>query len=517
VNFFTGSRFPGYASYRYSHNGTGTFGLIGSPNFTTVGNGQGFGIGWSALIPNWPTFSVSYSQGSGTGTIYGTNEESSSSTRTLNLRSSYQLAGWQLNSYYSHLTLNSKYPMFLGGNQGNNFADYSGNNFGVNGSHTLPWHGMVALTYNYSTYGGNAGADFVQPVATSSYTTNSDYTTNNETAVVTFNPTQKLTLFANQNYTDNLNGYFYQSLVNNGGGVPLQPVNSQSNSNTVSGGANYNFSNHLFAQAEATYYNQTYFGQTYEGSYISGTLGYGKRIFDMFTVSASVIESSNKFADSSLGFIGNLNYFHAFGPWETSGSFSYAQNVQTLLVTYTTSYYNYGANIHKRLGRGMQWTGAMNGTHSGYTNQPGTVNRSEAFSTSLALRRIALNANYIQSSGNSILTSTGIQPIPPTPGLPPEGVIVYNGKGYGGGITLTPISRLAITGNYSHAVSDTQSSTTFSNNRTEIFYGQFQYRLRQISILGGFTKFSQGISAAGTPPGNQYSYFIGVSRWINFF
>ena len=82
---------------------------------------------------------------------------------------------------------------------------------------------------------------------------------------------------------------------------------------------------------------------------------------------------------------------------------------------------------------------------------------------------------------------------------------------------LTPLPRLSVTASYSHAVSDTLSNNVFSNNRTEIFYGQFQYRLRRVSILGGFTKFSQGISAAGTPPGNAYSYFIGVSRWFSFF
>jgi hypothetical protein len=517
ANFFSGSRFPGYVSYQYAHNTTGTFGLSGSPNFTTVGDGQGFGIGWSALIPDWPTFSVSYSQGSGTGTLYGTNEESSSLTRTLNVRSSYKLAGWQLNAFYTHLNLDSKYPLFLGEQQGKDFADYGGNSYGINGYHALPWNGTIALTYNYSTYGGNSGATFNENASNSNFTTNTDFATNNETANATFHPTQKLTLFANQTYIDNLNGFFYQSLVNNGSGVPLEPVNSQSNSTTVSGGANYSFSNHLFAQAQATYYDQMYFGQSYQGSYISGTLGYGKRILDMFTVSATVLESSNQFANNSLGFIGNLNFFRRFGLWETSGAFSYAQNVQTLLVTYTTSYYNYGANLHRRFGRGLQWTGSMNGNHSGFTNQPGTVNHSEGFSSSLALRRIALTGNYVQSAGNSILTSTGIQPISPTPGLPPVGIIVYNGKSYGGGITMTPISRLSISGTYSHAVSDTLSSSTFSNNRTDIFYGQFQYRLRKISLLGGFTKFSQGISAAGTPPGNQYSYFIGVARWINFF
>jgi len=211
-----------------------------------------------------------------------------------------------------------------------------------------------------------------------------------------------------------------------------------------------------------------------------------------------------------------LNAFRRLGAWEASGGLSYAQNVQTLLVTYTTSYYNYNGRLHRALGRGMQWTGALNGNHSGFSQEPGTVNKSLGFSTSLSLRRVDLNANYIKSSGQSVLTSTGIQPIT-TPGLPPLGIIVYNGNSYGGGINLTPISRLTISGNYSHAVSDTLSGSTFSNNRTDIFYGQLQYRLRKISLLAGFTKFGQGISGAGTLPGNEYSYFVGVTRWFNFF
>ena len=78
-------------------------------------------------------------------------------------------------------------------------------------------------------------------------------------------------------------------------------------------------------------------------------------------------------------------------------------------------------------------------------------------------------------------------------------------------------NRLNITGTYSHVTSDTLSNNVFSNNRTEIFYSQLQYRLRQLNVLAGYTRFSQGISAAGTPPGAENSYFIGVSRWINFF
>jgi hypothetical protein len=510
ANFFTGTRFPGYASYSYTRNSTGTFGLLGNPSFTTVGNGQGFGVGWSALLPDWPTFSVSYSQGEGNGTVFGTNEESNSSTHTLNIRSSYQVAGWRLNAQYTHLNIRSNYPSFLGGEQGNNFSDAGGNDFGINANHALPWHGSVALTFNHSTYTGDFGSTFEDKTGVTNYTTNT------ETANASFRPTLKLGLFVTQSYTDNLNGFLYQNVVNSGGGIPLVQLDSHSNSSTLSGGASYNFTKNLYGQAQITYFDQTYFGSSYQGSFFSGTVGYGKRILDIFTFSGSVIESTNKFANNSLGFIGNMNAFRRFGGWEASGGFSYAQNVQTLLVTYTTSYYNYNANLHRRLGRGKQWTGAFTGTHSGFSQQVGTVSQSEGFSTSLALRRIDLTANYIQSKGQALLTSTGIQPLP-TPGLPPEGLIVYNGKSYGGGITLTPIPRLSISGNYSHAVSDTLSNSTFSNNRTEIVYAQAQYRLRKISLLAGYTKFTQGISAAGTPPGSQYSYYFGVSRWFNFF
>jgi hypothetical protein len=511
ANFFTGSRFPGYANYNYTRNSTGAFGIIGSPNFTTVGNGQGFGIGWSALSPDWPTFSVSYAQGGGSGNVYGTNEESSSSTKTLNIRSSYQWKGWGLSAQYTHLNIDSNFPSFLGGEQGNNFSDSAANNYGVNAIHKLPWSGSIAITFNHSTYSGDYGSTLSETTGSSSYTTNT------ETANTSFHPTVKLALYVDQSYTSNLNGFLYQNIANNGGGVPLVQLDSTANSSTLSGGASYNFTKNLYGQAQITYYDQAYFGQSYQGSYLTGTVGYGKRILDTFTVSASVIESSNKFANNSLGFIGNLNGFRHFGTWEVSGGLSYAQNVQTLLVTYTTSYYNYNGNVHKRLGRGMQWTGAFNGSHSGFSQEVGTVNRSESFATSLSLRQVSLNANYTQAKGQALLTSTGIQPIT-TPGLSPEGLIVYNGKSYGAGISLMPLPRLSISGNYSHAMSDTLSSSYFSNNRTDILYAQLQYRLRKISLLAGYTKFGQSISAAtSSGPGNQYSYFVGVTRYFNFF
>jgi len=511
VNLFTGSRTPGYVSFNYTRNSTGNFGLIGTPNFTTIGNGYGFGIGWSLLLPDKPTLSFSYSQGSGGGNVYGTNEESHSALKTFNLRSSYMLAGWNLNAYYQRLSNDSQLPTFLSGETNLSYSSTTGNVLGVNGSHALPWNGSVSMYYTYSTYSGHFN-DTSQP-----YDNFTDFSTNTEAANVVFHPTKKWSLYGSENYTDNLNGYLYQNIANNGQGVPINQQNSTSNSFTTSAGVGYNILPNLFAQGQITYFQQSYFGQTYTGSYMSGLLGYGKRIFGIFSLSASVIDSTNQFSNNNLGFIANIDGFKRIGEWEVSGNLSYAQNVQTLLVTYTTSYYNYGGNLHHRLGRGKQVTFAYNGSHSGLNQGQGSYDYSNSFSTTLAMRRVTLGATYIKSKGLSILTSTGIQPITPTPGLPPLGQIVYNGTSYGGNVGFTPVARLTLSASYSHAVSDTLANDISSQNRTEIFYTQLQYRLRRVNVFAGYTKFSQGISAAGTPPGNTYSYFIGVSRWLSFF
>ena len=502
ANFFTGSNFPGAVSYHYDRNSTGTFGLAGQPNFTTYGSGQGFGINWSALLPDLPTLTVGYSQGSGNSTIYGTDQQANSSTRLLNLHSNYQLSGFRLNGYYDHNTLNSKFPEFLAGQQ-EAVQDSSGQDFGFGAQHPLPMHGTFYANYNRAT----ATSDYLSNQGQNASTSN--YTNSTETAGASFHPTPKLSLSVNQNYTDNLTGYLTQNLGGNGGLPPGLNLGSGSYSSTLGGGATYQFTNFLSAQAQATYYEQHYFGKSYTGEYLSGTVSYGKRLFDMFTFSASVIDSSNGQGNNALGFVGNVNFFRRIGAWQASGQFSYAQNVQSLLITYTTSYYNYSANLHRRLPGGMQWTAAFNGSHSGLSNYQGTSSHSEGYSTSLSLRRLAVNGLFIKSSGLSVLGAGG--PIPPVP----NNLIFFGGSSYGGGISVTPMRRLVISGSFNRAISNTIASTT-SHNNTEIFNAQMQYHLRRIGLQAGYTRFTQGISAIGAPANNT-SYFVGMTRWFDFF
>ena len=507
ANLFSGSHFPGSVSFHDDYNSTGTFELAGQPNFTTHGNGDGFGIGWSALVPGLPTLSASYSQGSGTSSVYGTTQESAADTKLFNMRSNYSIEGFHLTGYYDRDSLHSLYPEFLAGEQ-DSVSDTTSHDFGFGANRSLPFHGSFYANYNRS----EASTDF-----TGVSNTSDSYTTSTENVGVTFHPIQKLTVFANQSYTDNLSGFLDQNLITSG--VVQTPINlgSGSNSQQMDGGATYQFTNFLTAQAQVTHYDQTYFGQEYSGTFASGTVNYMRRILDTFTFSAGVVEESTGHGNNAVGFTGTVNYFRRIKGWETSGAFNYAQNVQTLLITYTSSYYSYTARARRRLFYGLSWIAAFNGSHSGLTNQPGSNNHTESYSTSLSSRRFTLTGNYSQSTGLSILTSAGLVPLPPTPGVPESNLIVFDGKSYGGSASATPLRRLTIALSYSRALSNTLSDSISSRNNTEIINTQLQYHLRRIGLLAGYTKFTQGISASGAPPETANSFFVGVTRWFDFF
>jgi hypothetical protein len=324
-------------------------------------------------------------------------------------------------------------------------------------------------------------------------------------------------LFSNESYTGNLSGYLNQTLIASGAVQTPIDLGTGSNSKQVGGGASYQFTNFLSAQAQGTYYDQSYFGKNYTGAFLSGTVNYMRRLLDMFNFSAGVVDESNGQGDNSVGLVGTVNYSHRIKGWQTSGSFSYTQNEQSLLITYSTSYYNYTGRVRRRLTEGLSWNASFNGSHTGLTQQAGSGNHTEGYSSSLSCRRITLTADYSQSTGQSILTSAGLVLLPPTPGVPAGDLILYNGKSYGGGISGTPLRHLTISGSFSRALSDTMSQAVDSRNNTEIFNAQMQYHLRRIGVLAGFTRFTQGISAAGTPPATANSFFVGVTRWFDFF
>lgn len=511
ANFFSGSRFPGSISYHYDRNSTSLNGVEGVPDFTSSGNGQGFGINWSAIFPKWPTFSIGYQQGNGTSNLSGTDQESSSSQRLVNLRSSYQIDGFSLGAYYDRNSLEGSLPTFLTGVS--NANDSSGQDIGVNAQRNLPfWNGSFSTGFSHSSY-SNVFTNEVNDDAT-----HSGYTNNMETLAANFHPTAKMGLSFNQTFTSNLSAYLNQSLTqNNVNLTPVVDLGNGSHSLTVGAGLSYLVSSNLSTSAEIARYEQEYFGHTYSGTFASGNLNYGRRILHLFTFSSSIIDSSTNFGNNNLGFTGTVNYYHSLLGWDTAGSFSYAQNVQSVLITETNSYYNYNANIHRRWGPRFQWTAAFSGSHSGLSTTNIGSNSSESYSTSLSLRKMSMTGQYTKGTGLSYFNGSQIVASPVLPGDLGINAVLYNARSYGGSLSVTPVARLIITGVYSRALSDTTGYAIASRNNTEIITGQMQYRLRRVSLMAGYTRFSQGFTAVGPTAAPVTSYFAGISRWFNFF
>ena len=507
ANIFTGSRFPGSVSYHYDRNSSGIFGLTGQPNFTTIGKGQGFAVNWSALMPNLPTLSVGYSQGEGSGTIYGTDQQTSSNTKLLNVRSDYSIVGFRLNAFYTHDVFDSVFPQFLAG-QSESIQDSSSNNVGAGAQHELPFHGQFYANYTRTSSDSNYFSGAGQS------TNSSNYIDDIQSAGVGFHPTQRLSFNFSENYMSNLSGYLAQSLTPSGAPVPGIDLGTGAHSFTTTGGAGYQFTNYLSGSVTATHYDQFYFGQNYTGTFISGNVGYGRKLLDTFTFSGAVVDSSTAQGDNALGFIGNVNAFHRLAGWQLSGNFSYAQNVQTLLITYTTSYYNYSGNVRRRLANGLNWIAAFNGTHSGLSQYQGSTSHSEGYSTSLGTRTLTLTGTYTNSTGVSLLGVGGLVPISLTPGV--NDFVIFSGASWGGGISVSPIRRLVLSGAFSRAISDTQSNAVVSHNNMEIFNSQLQYHVRRIGLQAGYTRFTQGISIVGLPATTS-AYFVGFTRWFDFF
>ncbi|HTV65573.1 MAG TPA: hypothetical protein VMD98_08215 [Bryocella sp.] len=511
ANFFGGSHFPGTVSYHYDYNTTNLLGQPGVPNFITQGNDQGFGIGWAALFPGWPTLSVGYQQGSGNGTVAGTDLTTSSRNRVFNLHSTYNYAGFLLNGYFTRTSYDTVLPEFLSGTVADENENASANEFGFSGSRRILLNGEFHASFDRSDISSNFLAPDLQDG-----NTNTSFTTDTEVAGATFHPTQKFGFFVNESYISDLSGFLNEGLISSG----VTPVNlgNGSHSFTGGGGLNYNFTNSLIGEIDATYYDQTYYNQNFSGTYLAGTLYYNKRVLDMFSFYGSVIDSATpETGTNNVGFLGNVNFFKRFGGWAVTGNFNYAQNVQSVLLTYTTSYYSYSANVHHRLGDRWHWTAAYNGTHSGLTNQEGTDYHSQSFSTSLNRAAFGINGFYQSSSGNSLITAAGIVPLPVTPGILPNDVIQFTGSGYGGGLSYTAFRRLSLSAAYSRSISDTLSNSIFSRNNTEVFNTQMQYHLRRIGVLAGYTRFTQGITATGFLPGTENSFFVGITRYFKFF
>jgi hypothetical protein len=507
ANIFGGSHFPGTVNYSKAWNSEGNYAVPGIANYVTHGNNDALGVNWSENLPDAPSVSVGYQIGDSQYTVYGANDEGESSFRSLNVHSSYQLAGFNMAGYYSTGDGHSLIPEIVTGQAPTEIESNNGA-YGFNVSHMLPLHGSVSGAFSRSDWdtdypGGNSTGtiDIINTLASA-------------------HPTEKLSFSASASYSDNLTGQLIQSVVGAGGVPPVLSSSEPSNSLDLQGIANYKPVSNLQTSAYVERRTQNFEGDRYGVTSYGGSASYAREYAaGYFSASLDATENtSDQTGEDTLGFSSTENYSGEIRGWHVSGSFSYAQNVQTLLVTYMNSYYNYSGNIRRRW-INFNVTAGAGASHTALTQQAGTANSSQSFNASMGYTPwIAVTAGYAKASGQALATGAGLVPVPiPVPVLPSSLVSLFGGSSYSIGLSSTPIKNLVLTAAYAKSSSNTSSSSLTSTNQNNQFNAIIQYHVRKLSFTSGFARLEQGFSGSSTGPEVVSSFYVGVSRWFNFF
>jgi hypothetical protein len=507
-SIFAGSHFPGSISYSESYNSEGNFALPGLPNYTTHGNNDVFGINWSESVPNVPSLSFAFQTGGNQYSIYGTDNNGNTGFRSFTLHSGYVIDGFSLSGYYQNGLSHSTVPELFTGDQQPLQVNSNSDGYGLSVSHPLPLNGGASVSFNRTTFGtDDQGYDYSGTVDLLS-------------ATFGIQPTQKLHFSLSSSYSDNLAGSIYGALATSGIIVPSSTENESSHSLDTLGSASYTISTNLQAQADVERRDQSFLSESLGETSFGGGLIYTRAVLGG-NLNGSFFLTDNRLDNSNLDTLGvttTVNYNRQIAAWVVSGSFSYAQNVQTLLVSYTTSFYNYSGQVRRRFGK-FSWNAGAGASHTGFTEFPGQSSHSESVTTGFAWGHwITANGGYATSTGISLPTGSGLLAPPTATPIPtPALFILYGGHSYSAGLGSSPVRRLTIGASYSKAASNTTNAGFASSNLTKQMNVFVQYQFRKMYLNGGYASLRQGFSASGTPPITVSSYYLGVSRWFKAF
>lgn len=512
ATIFGGSHFPGSVSYSTTYNSSGNFNVPGLTNFTTHGNNDTLAINWGVQLDHLPSIHFSFSTGDNTYSIYGADSRGTLRSNAFSVTTAYRVAGFSLNGGYQRIGLDAFTPAFLAGDLAQQ-SDTGSNAFFFGVGHDLPWHGAISATATRL----DISTSFGDTSSTDKDTTSIDTLSGS----ISFAPVPHLNLGGSTYYTDNLEGTLYNTLLTAGATVPQTELQSSSHDISLTGYANYDMpAEHMHVRAFAERQEQSLLGLSFAADSYDGTVTYSNRLrggsFNgVLGVTRTSIEGSQQ---STLGLISSVNYTHQVRGWAMAGGLSYNRDTQTVLIAYTSSGYNYNASLGRRIGRRSYWGAYGSGGKTMLTAQAGSANTSQSYSTSLSLPRFAISGSYSRSSGNALLTSTGLvsTPIPVTV-LPSTAIVLYNGNSYSVGLGSSPIRGLTLSASYSRALSGTTSNAIISNNTNENFNGTLMYQFRKLNFEAGYSRLNQGFSVTGTPPSLEGSLFVGISRWFNFF
>ncbi|MGA8501118.1 MAG: hypothetical protein WB683_06190 [Candidatus Sulfotelmatobacter sp.] len=508
ASLFSGSHYAGSIGYSKTLDSEGGYTLPGAGSLTTKGNTQNVFLTWGLHFPGLPQVQFHFNDGDSENSLLGSDENSTSHTKIFGVQVTHKLEGFNLTGSYDHSTANELVPDLVTGGEPQT-SDSSTNSFNVGASHKLPMRGEFDVTYSRSDMNANySGGDYNGSVDT-------------VTAGAGFNPFKKLNVSVNTQYTDNLSGSAFQPLVTSGAAVPPSLLSYATKSFTVTGQQSYsigNFIQNLNLVATETHQEQTVLGESFSGNTFSQMVNYGRPVFGGFmNATASISENMVAFSQdqTSIGTYENISYTRGLDGWELNVSGNYSRSIETALLEYTNSGDGYSASISRKFDSGIFWNIVANGEKVQYDQVNTAGSYAQIYSTSLSIRQCGVSGSFSKSSGNSILTPTGLvaSPLP----VPTADALLLKGDSYSASVFANPTHGMLLSASYVRAVDDIFGNSTASRNSNGQLIVQFQHKFRQLWLQGGYFKLNQAISVSGQPPLMSGSFYIGISRWFNFF
>jgi hypothetical protein len=313
-------------------------------------------------------------------------------------------------------------------------------------------------------------------------------------------------------------GSLPEQVVNSGGGSSLGKFRSV----LVGSDVNYQVLNNLGLHATVSHVDQEFLGQSYGATQFAAGANYtmDRNLLKGLSFSFGAVDSATKEGNSGLGFVGNLNYNRKLAGWNVDANFSYSQNVSTLVLIYTTSSYGWVSNVRHRVGNRSYFAAGYGGSHSGLAEVAGNSSSAQRVSSSFTYGRYSVHGFYSTSNGTAEFTPTGLVAVPtnlPPSAFPPGSLILFNSKSYGFSGSATPVRRLSISLAYAQSSGDTVDPLASTLTKNNLINGIMQYRLRKIYVNGGYTHLRQSVGVPGSSPISVTTYYIGISRWFNFF
>jgi hypothetical protein len=507
TSIFGGSHFPGTISYSDAFDSEGNYAVPGLANYVTHGNSDSISVNWSEILPNVPSLSANYQRGSSQYTVYGINDEGRNTFDSVNLHSSYRLAGFSLGGYYTTGGSHSLVPALTSSDEPTEIQS-SSDATGVSATHALPMHGSASAGFNRSSWSS----------AYLGTTTSGAIDMLNTMASV--HPTQKLSFSTSVNYSDNLAGQLLEAVVAAGGAVSGANSSQSCNSFDFLSVATYAATPHLQTTVSAERRSQSYLGESYGDNSFSGSVSYVHNILQgSLNAALSLTDNVNdQNGNNTLGFSFNQNYSRRVEGWHVNESFGYAQNVETLLVTYMTSFYNYSLNARRNWGMfNLSFGGG--GSRTALTSQAGTSSGSQSYNASAGFGQyISANGAYSRADGQALQTGAGLVSVPvPSPVLPSNLISLYGGDSYSLGLSSMPVKKLILTASFARSITNVSSNGSTSANENDEFSALIQYQMRKLSYNSGFARLGQGFGASGSPAAVVSSFYVGVSRWFKAF